>query len=92
MTINQLKEYKSLFENLITGNTEELSRSEYKGKIKEMLADNLNKSYLNEYFYISDIEIDYHNTGYIAKIKANEHVIYYVGNQVSIDGFHIHLL
>ena len=90
---------KGLLINLIDGKTEGFTRSEYKQKIIELFCKDLESNYLYVHFYTDLIEIDYHNTGCIAKIKAGYYptmssdiqykTITFLSDCVLLDGLYI---
>ena len=62
------KKYYLLFVNLDNDNTENYTRSEYKSMIFKMLADDLEKNFLNGHIYEDGIKQIQRND-YLAKLK-----------------------
>lgn len=65
------KPYKTLISNLIEGDTEGLTRAEYKAAIISGFTKEMEQSWIQGHTYEDMVELDYHNTGYIGKIKIH---------------------
>lgn len=94
----RFKNYKKLLENLIEGNTGEMTRSEYRKKFIEIFANDLNSNFLNGHIYPENVKL-INNRDYIGKFKIDYYptctdtkstiYITFLADYISINGLYV---
>lgn len=87
-----LKMYYNLLKNLDDGNTEGMTKSEYKKAIIKMFAEDLDKNLLNNHIYEEDITLD--NRNYFGRFKIENDTmktlyIEFLHDSVLLNGLYI---